>query len=1157
MCHSRVFFTAVALTVSILSISQCLYARRGSTPLPGYKVNEYPFNMVGKVSTGGSFSGSGTAISQKIVLAAAHSFFNENNLVWNRGPFGWNLRHSPSNTNFDMTARSYQHFSDYAEATRRFHPGDGNHSWEQFNLDAICLIFHEDVGLGGWAGIGRNKITNNSDKMIVGYPQLNYSYYDPRNHTMHSTSLNGSRAKYTLVNYNDRMGSKRRAYLTDDLSSGPGNSGGPVFGLIDFSTGTDWGVVGITVGGTVGEDSVAVGIDSGVSNLIKKAISDSGVTTPSDDHGDTRNTATKIELNRSVSGNLETEGDIDYFRFVLRDEGTVTISTTGRIDTFGILKNNSGNNIATNDDGGSGENFSITRELKRGTYYIGVSHFSNEETGKYSLRVNFTEAAKLPDLAVDSVRADKRSVVAGESIGVDVRRSNKGDKNSGIFDHGIYLSKDRIITSSDRQLENLAKTSMSAGSAPRRFSYEVTIPANTAPGTYYLGYILDSGRRVEESSETNNTGFAAITVEAPPDDHGDSRGTATKVELNRSVSGNIETEGDVDYFRFVLTSAGTITVFTTGNTDTYGRLENDSGNYITADGDSGSGKNFSIKRKLDPGTYSIAVSNFLNKETGPYSLRIYFTEAAKLPDLAVDSVRADKRSVVAGESIRVDVRRSNKGDKNSGIFGHGIYLSKDRIITSSDRQLVNLAGASMSAGSAPRRFSYEVTIPANTAPGTYYIGYIVDTGRRIEETDETNNTGYAVITIVAPPVSTNYGDLVLHGSGRITGKNIRHPSGNVFDQVLLTGKSIKLKAKPGHITRLSFMDENEDIVQVEFSGAGTFTVTLDPATFLPAAPPPRYNQAVEYVTGKPSVVIEGADATTFFSIFTVGKINAVNQLLFPRGQVYDAIADVKLVKVINSTGFGGMQLSNVLFSGNNGQVGIDARDVPIAVRLTVGDIDASGSATPYLLFGKGSFTGAASNSGLRITGGDLFQTNGVSIVATSDVNKMISQSNVESDGTVLSAKTIRASFNFIDQPTSNFIPKSLDGKTYRFNYGSFYDDYTFSGHISGTFRLNKTITSEGSSPILASITGTFNLRNDSTSQNTAHLTLIVQTVTLSSEGETLFFSVEQLSSELGEPFPKSSRIEMIFTSPVGGSFSDVTTFTDGFTVTSSGTFEQL
>ena len=269
----------------------------------------------------------------------------------------------------------------------------------------------------------------------------------------------------------------------------------------------------------------------------------------------------------------------------------------------------------------------------------------------------------------------------------------------------------------------------------------------------------------------------------------------------------------------------------------------------------------------------------------------------------------------------------------------------------------------------------------------------------------------AVITVAAPAIP-----LVLDGSGDIAGEDIQHPNGNVFDQILLTGESIQLQAKPGQITRVSFMDENEDIVQVEFSGVGNFTVTLDPATFLPPALPPRYNQEVEYVTGKPSVVIDEADSSTFFSIFTVGSINAVNQALFPEGQVYDAQADVTLVEVINSTGMGGMQLSNTVFSGSTGKTGVDARGVPIAVRITVGDIDADGAAVPHLLFGDGSFTVPASNPGLRITGGDLAQTNGASVVVaesgstTPGFETLITQNNFKSDNTPQPTLSIDATF---------------------------------------------------------------------------------------------------------------------------------------------------
>ncbi len=296
-----------------------------------------------------------------------------------------------------------------------------------------------------------------------------------------------------------------------------------------------------------------------------------------------------------------------------------------------------------------------------------------------------------------------------------------------------------------------------------------------------------------------------------------------------------------------------------------------------------------------------------------------------------------------------------------------------------------------------------LTTGALTASTNYWV-QVTNTGGSVDSVT-------AVITVAAPSVP-----LVLNGMGDIAGENIQHPNGNVFDQILLTGESIQLQARPGQITRVSFMDETEDIVQVEFSGTGTFTVTFDPATFLPPAIPPRYNQAVEYVTGKPNVVIEGADSSTFFSIFTVGSINAVNQALFPEGQVYDAKADVTLVEVINSMGMGGMQLSNTVFSGSTGKTGVDARGVPIAVRLTVGDIDADGDAVPHLLFGEGSFTVAAGNPGLRITGGDLFQTNGASVVVaesgstTTGFETLITQNNFKSNNTPQPTQSIDATF---------------------------------------------------------------------------------------------------------------------------------------------------
>ena len=73
-------------------------------------------------------------------------------------------------------------------------------------------------------------------------------------------------------------------------------------------------------------------------------------------------------------------------------------------------------------------------------------------------------------------------------------------------------------------------------------------------------------------------------------------------------------------------------------------------------------------------------------------------------------------------------------------------------------------------------------------------------------------------------------------------------------------------------------------------------------------------------------------------------------------------------------------------------------------------------AVPHLLFGEGSFTVPAGNPGLRITGGDLLQTNGASIVVaesgstTRGFDRLITQNNFKSDETPQPTLSIDATF---------------------------------------------------------------------------------------------------------------------------------------------------
>ncbi len=266
--------------------------------------------------------------------------------------------------------------------------------------------------------------------------------------------------------------------------------------------------------------------------------------------------------------------------------------------------------------------------------------------------------------------------------------------------------------------------------------------------------------------------------------------------------------------------------------------------------------------------------------------------------------------------------------------------------------------------------------------------------------------------------------------------------------------------------------------------------------------------------------------------------------------------------MINSSGIGGMQLSNTVFSGSTGKVGVDARDVPIAVRLTIGDIDASGSAIPYLLFGEGSFTTPANNSGLRITGGDLLQSNGARIVAISEAKDLISQNNFKSDVTRVSRKVIRGIFDFIDEQVQiyqGYAPESLNGKTYELEYeiGGYSETYIFSGNTSGTFKRVEDVEFNGID-YLFKYTGRFNYRVDSEDPHTAHLTLTITTISVEAYGVNLLIDgVETVASEFDTVLEKSVDIELNFLNSVSGKLSATFTYTDDLLYTDSGKFREL
>jgi len=236
------------------------------------------------------------------------------------------------------------------------------------------------------------------------------------------------------------------------------------------------------------------------------------------------------------------------------------------------------------------------------------------------------------------------------------------------------------------------------------------------------------------------------------------------------------------------------------------------------------------------------------------------------------------------------------------------------------------------------------------------------------------------------------------GNGQEVGSDIVHVNGNIYDQVLLQGAAATVTADAGQVLRMSFVDLNDDIVQVEFSGAGTLSVVLD----APSGPAQAasYNQpTVSYMKGHAGLVIAGANETTNVSVFSVGRITALNQALFRDNVSYDGVADIAFISILSANGkFGGLRASNASLWATRGVTGINAPGVQFTGPVYVGDISAMETATPILL------TGSAGD--VRITGGDLTQLNGAA-VQVSGVTQVQFVDGTTSQGTTLPALSNR------------------------------------------------------------------------------------------------------------------------------------------------------
>jgi len=431
---------------------------------------------------------------------------------------------------------------------------------------------------------------------------------------------------------------------------------------------------------------------------------------------------------------LGSRGDVDYFRVAITQNGQLEAATSGETDTVGYLQDANGRYLAGNDDHGSDRNFRIVRQVSRGTYYVAVAGARNRTvTGAYTLRLRFTEGAG--DGASDThgntraraTRVGLNSTASGalEQPG-DVDYFRVAVTRAGQLRMATSGRTDTVGYLQDANGRQLAGSDNHGND--RNFRIERHVPA----GTYYVA-VVGANRRSVTGAYNLHVSFTAGGSTAA--DHGNTRGTAARIGPNANTPAALERRGDIDYFRVDVTQAGTLTVFTDGETDTFGYFGGADGRWLSRNDDTGGNVNFRIVRQVAPGTYYVAVTGGENRSaTGPYTLRVRFTAGVTTDDHGNTLERATPFPLAESRNGRTGLLPGALEQRNDVDYFRVTLPSAGQLTVNTsgttdtvgylrDANGRHLAGGDDRTGNAGAGRNFEI-VHRISSGGTYYVAVV-------------------------------------------------------------------------------------------------------------------------------------------------------------------------------------------------------------------------------------------------------------------------------------------------------------------------------------------------------------------------------------------------------------------------------------------------
>ena len=394
-----------------------------------------------------------------------------------------------------------------------------------------------------------------------------------------------------------------------------------------------------------------------------------------------------------------------------------------------------------------------------GSYYIlfaadyqNIVAESNETNNVSSVAI--TVSAPSVDLVVQQAQLNQSSVAAGSSVSGSSYVYNQGNTSAGSSVQGIYLSTNTTLDANDQLLTSNAISALS--SATGYYLYpQFTLPFTLASGTYYVLFVADHLNSVAETNETNNVRSAVLTVLAPNVDLVMQQPSVSPTSVvaggTASTSSYIYNQGNsqassssVGYYLSTDASLSSNDVLV-GSTV---------GASLVSGGYSSRYATITVPSTLASGAYYVLfVADYLdavletNETNNVTSTPI--SVVAPGVDLVIQQPYVSPSTVAAGGTISGSGSLYNQGNTTASSSNVGYYLSTDATLSSSDLLLGTSNSSTLAGGNYSSLYS-TLTVPANTASGTYYVLFVADHLNSVAETNETNNVRSAVLTVLAP-----------------------------------------------------------------------------------------------------------------------------------------------------------------------------------------------------------------------------------------------------------------------------------------------------------------------------------------------------------------------------------------------------------------------